>query len=227
MSGTTVGVAMFSIGELATIGRVSVRMLRHYDEIGLLRPARVHPVTGYRAYAPEQAAALRRIVELKGLGLRLDDVARVVCDGVDDGEVRRLLTAARLEAAHRIADDTARLGRIDTELRRLEGEVAMSSTIDVQVRAVPAVHVATLTRPAPGFGPENIGPVVGPMFPEVGRLLEEAGVPIAGPPIADYTADEAGDGSGVLVTVAFRSRRRRRRCRASTSPSCRRSTTPR
>lgn len=41
---------MFSIGEFASIGRVSVRMLRHYDEIGLLTPARVDPFTGYRSY---------------------------------------------------------------------------------------------------------------------------------------------------------------------------------
>src|SRR5713226_3442817 len=40
---------MFSIGELAQHGRVSVRMLRHYDAIGLLRPACVDPVTGYRS----------------------------------------------------------------------------------------------------------------------------------------------------------------------------------
>lgn len=34
---------MFSIGEFARLGTVSVRTLRHYDEIGLLRPARVDP----------------------------------------------------------------------------------------------------------------------------------------------------------------------------------------
>jgi DNA-binding transcriptional MerR regulator len=41
---------MFSIGEFARHGRVSVRMLRHYDTIGLLRPACVDPVSGYRFY---------------------------------------------------------------------------------------------------------------------------------------------------------------------------------
>jgi MerR family regulatory protein len=41
---------MFSIGEFARLGAVSVRTLRLYDEMGLLRPARVDPATGYRAY---------------------------------------------------------------------------------------------------------------------------------------------------------------------------------
>jgi DNA-binding transcriptional MerR regulator len=40
---------MFSIGEFARLGAVSIRTLRHYDEIDLLQPAEVDPVTGYRA----------------------------------------------------------------------------------------------------------------------------------------------------------------------------------
>jgi DNA-binding transcriptional MerR regulator len=47
---------MFTIGEFARHGRVSVRMLRHYDSTGLLRPARVDPASGYRFYAAGQLA---------------------------------------------------------------------------------------------------------------------------------------------------------------------------
>ncbi len=67
---------MWTIGEFASIGRVSVRMLRHYDQIGLLRPARVDAITGYRTYAATQLTLLSRIVELKGLGLTLEQVSR-------------------------------------------------------------------------------------------------------------------------------------------------------
>jgi DNA-binding transcriptional MerR regulator len=49
---------MFSIGEFARHGRVSVRMLRHYDAIGLLRPACVDPASGYRFYQAGQSRAL-------------------------------------------------------------------------------------------------------------------------------------------------------------------------
>jgi DNA-binding transcriptional MerR regulator len=45
---------MFSIGEFARLGGVSVRPLRHYDEIGLLRPATVDQATGYRGYTADQ-----------------------------------------------------------------------------------------------------------------------------------------------------------------------------
>ena len=52
---------MFSIGEFARLGAVSIRTLRHYDEIGLLPPAEVDPVTGYRSYSAKQ---LRQPAEL-------------------------------------------------------------------------------------------------------------------------------------------------------------------
>ena len=45
---------MFSIGDFAGLGRVSVRMLRHYDAIGLIRPAHVDPHSGYRYYTAAQ-----------------------------------------------------------------------------------------------------------------------------------------------------------------------------
>src|SRR5579863_10034642 len=58
---------MFSIGEFARLGTVSVRTLRHYDEIGLLPPAKVDPAIGYRGYSAEQLRLLNRIVALKEL----------------------------------------------------------------------------------------------------------------------------------------------------------------
>jgi DNA-binding transcriptional MerR regulator len=62
---------MFSIGEFARHGRVSVRMLRHYDAIGLLRPASVDAVSGYRFYQARQLAELNRVIALKDLGFTL------------------------------------------------------------------------------------------------------------------------------------------------------------
>jgi DNA-binding transcriptional MerR regulator len=63
--------AMFSIGEFARLGGVSVRTLRHYDEIGLLRPATVDPDTGYRGYSAARLGQTSRIIALKELGLSL------------------------------------------------------------------------------------------------------------------------------------------------------------
>jgi DNA-binding transcriptional MerR regulator len=196
---------MLSIGEFASLGRVSVRMLRHYDAIGLLHPAAVDPFTGYRSYTPAQITALNRIVEFKELGLTLDQVRRIVDDEVGPQQLEVMLTTARAELQQSLSEGTARLDRIDARLRLVRGGSTLteSSNIGVDVRNVESQTVATLTRSAPGWGPENIGPVVGPMYPEAEGMLDAAGITGYGPAIALYEADESGEGTGVRVIAGF------------------------
>ena len=52
---------MFKIGEFSKLSRISIRMLRHYDEIGLLVPEHIDPWTGYRQYAAAQLLTASRI----------------------------------------------------------------------------------------------------------------------------------------------------------------------
>ena len=59
---------MFRIGEFSKLGQVSTRMLRHYDQLGLLKPSDTDQFTSYRYYTIEQLARLNRIIALKGLG---------------------------------------------------------------------------------------------------------------------------------------------------------------
>lgn len=196
---------MLSIGEFASLGRVSVRMLRHYDAIGLLHPAAVDSFTGYRSYTPAQITALTRIVEFKELGLTLDQVRRIVDGEVGSQQLEVMLTTAKAAAQQSIEEGTARLGRIEAELRYVRGEGTMSeaSTIGVEVRSIELQTVAVFTRPAAGFGNENIGPVIGPMYGEAEGMLAAAGITEFGPAIAMYEADASGDGEGILVIAGF------------------------
>lgn len=61
---------MLKIGEFSKLSRVSVRMLRHYDEVGLLAPSEVDPMTGYRYYSERQLITAGRIAALRALGWR-------------------------------------------------------------------------------------------------------------------------------------------------------------
>lgn len=97
---------MFSIGEFARLGDVSVRTLRHYDEIGLLRPAQVDPVTGYRGYSPGQLGQLNRIIALKELGLSLTQARRLL-DGITLDELRGMLILRRAQLEHEVEEAAA------------------------------------------------------------------------------------------------------------------------
>ncbi|MGW4772282.1 MerR family transcriptional regulator [Nocardia sp. NPDC004278] len=183
---------MFSIGDFARHGRVSVRMLRHYDAIGLLRPDRVDAATGYRYYAGGQLARLNRIVALKDLGFTLEQVGRILDDKVDTAELRGMLALRRAELEQRITGDRARLVQVETRLRIIEKEGAMPAN-DVVIKSIPAVRVAELTGVASDFEPQTIGPVVGPLFEQLCARLAQVSIDIVGPGIAYY--EEQPDGS--------------------------------
>lgn len=82
---------LLRIGDSAGRGWVSVRMLRHYHDFGLLVPEEVDEVTGYRLYDAGQVPALRRIVTLKNLGLTLTQVAELLAPGASEEHIRRKL----------------------------------------------------------------------------------------------------------------------------------------
>jgi DNA-binding transcriptional MerR regulator len=188
---------MFSIGDFARLGRVSVRMLRHYDAIGLLVPATVDPASGYRFYTAAQLGRLNRVIALKDLGFTLQQV-RVIIDGqVEGGELRGMLRLRRAELADRMAADTARLAGVEARLRMIDREGHMS-TEDVVLKEVPAVRVAELAAVAASYEGTDIGPVIQPLYAELFRRIEAAGVSPTGPSVAYY---EPVTGSGEAVTV--------------------------
>ncbi|GAA1034543.1 MerR family transcriptional regulator [Virgisporangium ochraceum] len=168
-------------------------MLRHYDAIGLLRPARVDASTGYRYYEAAQLPRLHRAVALKELGFTLVQVRAVLDDQVDVAELRGMLRLRRAELQEQIAVDAERLARVEARLMVIGMEGAAPSD-EVTIRRVPGARVATVSGLAAGYGPEQIGPVIGPLFAEVRRRLDAAA---AGPPLAFYTDPPEGD--GILV----------------------------
>jgi DNA-binding transcriptional MerR regulator len=93
---------MFTIGEFARLGDISIRMLRHYDEIGLLTPASVDPVTGYRSYVIAQLRDLNRIVALRELGFSLAETGQLL-SGITAGELRGMLLLRQAELERQLA----------------------------------------------------------------------------------------------------------------------------
>ncbi|MFC7548774.1 MerR family transcriptional regulator [Plantactinospora sp. GCM10030261] len=186
---------MFSIGDFARHGQVSVRMLRHYDAIGLLRPARVDAATGYRSYRADQLALLNRIVALKDLGFTLEQVRSILRDRIDGDELRGMLRLRQAELAARIDADRARLRQVEARLRAVESDGRMPHA-DIQVKSLPGIRLAELSATAASYEPSEIGPLIGPLYQELGARLARAGVPVVGPAVARYT--DAPDG-GVAV----------------------------
>lgn len=179
---------MFTIGEFATIGRVSVRMLRHYDALGLLTPARVDPDSGYRSYDAGQLRRLNRLVALKDLGFTLDQVGEILSDELSAAELRGMMRMRRAELAAQIASDRARLAGVEARLRIIEGEGSMSTT-DITRTSAPTVRFAHLSGHASSAEHADVGPVVSSLFERAGELV--GGAP-HGETFARYDTREDG-----------------------------------
>jgi DNA-binding transcriptional MerR regulator/DNA gyrase inhibitor GyrI len=169
---------LLSIGDFARHGQVSVRMLRHYDGIGLLRPAYVDPVTGYRSYDAGQLAELNQIVALKDLGFSLDQVRTMIADGISPTELRAMLTLRRAELEQTLAEGAARLTQLEARLRGID---AAGPAPAVVLKQLPATRFVGLAGTAASFTPDDITPVIRPLCGELGnRLAGAEGVRPAG-----------------------------------------------
>jgi DNA-binding transcriptional MerR regulator len=110
---------VLTTGEFARRSRLSIKALRLYDRIGLLRPAEVVAGTGYRRYALRQLYAARLIVLLRRLDMPLTQVAEIV--GAHASHRAGLLDGYWTEVERRLA---AQRELADRLVRNLAGETA-------------------------------------------------------------------------------------------------------
>lgn len=140
---------MFKIGDFSRIARVSCRLLRYYDELGLLKPAVVDSVSGYRFYSAAQLPQLNRILVLKDLGLSLEQIVRVVAEGVSPAELRAMLLIRRSDVEQALAVESDRLRQIEARIAQLD--VDGSPDDDVLIRAEPARRILTMRQTVASF----------------------------------------------------------------------------
>jgi DNA-binding transcriptional MerR regulator len=187
---------MFSIGEFARHGRISVRMLRHYDSIGLLQPAHVDPATAYRFYEARQLSDLNRILALKDLGFTLQQVQAILDEQIGAAELRGMLILRRAEIHAQIEAETARLSRVEARLLTIEDEGRVPVDGVVIKRLVP-IRVAELTGTAASYQPEDITPVIQPLYTDLFVRICSAGI-ATGPGIAYYEDSQVRAGAVVV-----------------------------
>ena len=126
---------MFRIGEFSRIARVSMRLLRYYDELGLLRPAQTDASNGYRYYTAAQLSELNRILVLRDLGLALEQIQRFMQDRVSAEELRGMLLMRRAEIERAQAEQALQLRMLESRISALEHEVG--AVDDVVIRSEP------------------------------------------------------------------------------------------
>lgn len=110
------------ISEFAAMNKVTAKMLRHYDEMGLLKPAAIDPETGYRSYESEQAYLLSWIVILKSLAFSLTEIKALLDKPVESHDIIRKLINKRIEIATSLNEQIHKKIVIDRLIKTIEKE---------------------------------------------------------------------------------------------------------
>lgn len=175
---------MIRIGDFSKLSRVSVKTLRFYDDMGLLKPVHVDRWTSYRYYEFHQLSRLYRILALKDLGFSLEDVGRFLDSDLSSQEIRGMLKLRQADIRQRMAEETGRLERVAIWLRHIEQEDAVS-TYDVVLKRIDVIKVASVRDVVP------TPPDQGPMWGELLSWLGQNNARMNGTPMAVYHDPEA------------------------------------
>ncbi len=111
---------MFKISDFSKLSQVSMRTLRYYDEIGLLKPVQVDNFTGYRYYSVEQLPRLNRILELKDMGFELAQIVQIFDEEVPQEQLYSILRLKLIEIQQRILTEQEQQARVEARLKQLE-----------------------------------------------------------------------------------------------------------
>jgi DNA-binding transcriptional MerR regulator len=180
---------MLTVGELARLTHLPIKTLHHYHEVGVLVPADVDPVTGYRRYAPAQVADAHLARRLRDVRMPLDEVRAVLATD----------------------DPAARESGIVAHLDRLQRELATTATAVASLRALltagPPAFAVTYrdvpAQPAVAFrervARELIGAWCAAAYPRIYAAAGRIGAVPAGPGGALYDSGWFEDGGGTVT----------------------------
>ena len=145
---------MIRIGDFSKLTRISIRMLRHYDDLGLLKPETVDSFTGYRYYALAQLRTANRIAALRDMGFNLASVAEMMKQYHDPHALKAFLSVKLEEVREQEREARNRSTLIETAMKRL-GKDGNSMKYDVTLKTMPRRVVASLRKIIPTYNDES------------------------------------------------------------------------
>jgi DNA-binding transcriptional MerR regulator len=170
---------LLPIGRFSQVTRLSIRMLRHYDEVGLLKPALVDPDSGYRYYSPAQAADAEKIRLLRSLEMPLEEIGELL--GASPEELQAHLHGHKLRLEARLAQYRQAI----TALEHLSSRQLSSYTVGLRLEVAQAV-LSKHCRSNLETMKAELNTIFGELFAVLGRQ----NLRLAGAPFISYHSPE-------------------------------------
>lgn len=180
---------MFKIGDFSKLGQVSTRMLRHYDQMGLLKPSFTDEWTGYRYYTIDQLSRLHRLIALKDLGFSLEQVAELLNrgDNLPVPELRGMLKLRQTEITRELQEKQVQLASVEARLHQLE-QAGRPSPYEIVVKSLEPQTIASLRQIVPHVA--EMGYYCQMMYAELYALLEQFRIASLEPELTLYHNEE-------------------------------------
>ncbi len=137
---------MYSIGVFSQINRITTKTLRHYDEIGLLKPEYVDKFTGYRYYTSNQLPIMHKIITLKQMGLTLAEIKEIISNPL---AAEMFLKLREREISQNIKNEQIKLLQIKNYSNIIKGDIQFMYT--PVIKELPEVTVASMRQIVKGY----------------------------------------------------------------------------
>lgn len=178
---------LLAIGDFSRMTHLSVKALRHYHDVGLLKPAEIDPASGYRRYEPGQLPLAQVIRRFRDLGMPLDEI-RAVLDAPDVAARNAVIAAHTQRMESQLAATQATVASLRSLLERPALPMAVGHR---SIARVPALAISERVAMA------DVEAWWVDAFTELDAALRAARIIAAGPRGALYPAElfelEAGD----------------------------------
>lgn len=162
---------MFKIGEFSKLTQVSIRMLRYYDEAGLLKPSKIDKFTNYRFYSAEQILDLNKIIFLRDLGFNVSKISAALSHW-DDKSIFEQLDNKRLEIESMMRIEQDKLNKIEMAKKDIHQE-KITIHYNVSIKSVPSYQVFSLRRVVKDYYAE------GQLWKEMSDFADKNNIPIS------------------------------------------------
>ncbi|MDY5912945.1 MAG: MerR family transcriptional regulator [Inconstantimicrobium porci] len=145
---------MFKIGEFSKLTQVSIRMLRYYDEIGLLKPMSVDKFTGYRMYSAEQIPLLQKILMLRDSKFKISEIQDIV-NHHEEVNMVDILEKKKLSIQEEINREKQRIANIDNTINEIENN-NLDIHCNINFKKVDEILILSVRDIIPTYNDEGI-----------------------------------------------------------------------
>ncbi len=158
---------LYKIGIFAQMNKVTIKTLRHYDEIGILKPYYIDENNGYRYYISDQLPILHQILALKEIGFSLEEIKQVIAGASEE----KLLQKKKSQLMLEMAEITKKIASIESYLTSDE----LQNEYHVVIKSIPEVIIASMRVHLNGY------PELFDKMPKMGMEMEQQGCECAIP----------------------------------------------